>query len=724
MPSTEQKMDLAERIRELVAACGYDLEQSAQASRASGFTAEQSLPALYSLFDTESADRFAAVTVTVWGASLSAEGLTTILQSCKKKDDSRAFPDAAISTAIQAAMSLVFLNVAHVPTEYGGIANEQLKTIGLARGDPTAIKPAEKARYLVISCPPGDYAPTPGSMIKALQDAYGLCIATLAADPAADYRTTWHCWISKDLSTATSQAIPYGHILCFESTGAQAPEQIPGIFAAIKEFEPQPPAVPDTGATILSSLVCTDAAEAAGTDECDVLEALFNGCWELMRGGYNLTAFRVVSGDAAGAESLARCFDGLKELRSKLSVLLYTVIDDHHHGPELDLYQGDVTCISAQYAVEFLCISALPGDYAPVPGSVIGSLDAAGVSVLEESKHKAACYEPSMPCWISRDLSAKGLHFNRLLVFEPADPQEAPRVVENIFRAMHCFVGSRVTSLALPIVCTGSGGADFEVMLRQLYFTAACWAARNDWTLKWVWLILHSRRQVARGLPVVKACWDGYVDPPLSPPSRSRDAVDTSGCRESGHWPPFCITQRECNCLRAYIAGDIYPYIDSALEADDLTSDAYIYWLPTIMAIRSGIGRLPDLDGLIECRTNLSPEMLKKYTKGAVITHRSFLVGHGHPGVSGRPGDCLLKITSRAVKDAKWFSAKSWYLEVIFEPGMTDTVTEVLEPTEGYKHIFCSEQREDDDPCGEEKRDADPAKTTPHGELHEPQDDD
>jgi len=50
-----------------------------------------------------------------------------------------------------------------------------------------------------------DYAPTPGSLIGALNRVLQLNVAKLAMDRAEDLRKNFHCWISKNLP----EHIPY-----------------------------------------------------------------------------------------------------------------------------------------------------------------------------------------------------------------------------------------------------------------------------------------------------------------------------------------------------------------------------------------------------------------------------------------------------------------------------------------------------------------------------------
>lgn len=285
-----------------------------QACRASNLTALDCAPELYQLFPTTSASDLGAALVTTWGCELSAANLTTALNSCLKSDSSPAYTTAQVAQSISDNLSLNHLDSANVPTTYGPAINNQLKMIGLAQGSLVTIKPAESAQFLIISCLPGDYSPTPGSMIAALKTAYGLDVAAMAQNKAADYLQTDSCWFSQNLSQYAAN-IPYQQLLVFETTGADAIAKIPGIFSAIQFYVPNPPAIPDTGATIVSALVSTGSA---GADPAGVLTQLFNSCWSLMTNGsgYNMTCFKIVSYPASWSSSLTTTFDLLKSQHS------------------------------------------------------------------------------------------------------------------------------------------------------------------------------------------------------------------------------------------------------------------------------------------------------------------------------------------------------------------------------------------------------------------------
>lgn len=281
-----------------------------QACRASNLKALDCAPELYLLFPSTGASALAAALVATWSCELSAATLGAALTSCAQAGGAPAYTAAQVGQAVADNISLSLLSHANLPTPYGVGINRELKMIGLSQGDLMQVKPAESARFLIISCLPGDYTPTPGSLILALKTDYGIDLAALATNKAADYTGNFHCWFSQPLSSNGSKPFPYQQLLVFESTGEAAALNLAGVFSAIKAYLPAPPPLPETGATIVSAMLSTGGAGAA---PAAVLTALFNGCWDLMTAGagYNLTCFRIVSFQPAWSAALTSTFDAL-----------------------------------------------------------------------------------------------------------------------------------------------------------------------------------------------------------------------------------------------------------------------------------------------------------------------------------------------------------------------------------------------------------------------------
>lgn len=87
---------------------------------------------------------------------------------------------------------------------------------------------------LVISAFPGDYAPTPNSLIGGLKRK-GLSVADLSFDKAADLRSTFSCWLSNEIPVL--EGLRFKRVLCFEPMErGPAPKLVGDIFRALTPF--------------------------------------------------------------------------------------------------------------------------------------------------------------------------------------------------------------------------------------------------------------------------------------------------------------------------------------------------------------------------------------------------------------------------------------------------------------------------------------------------------
>ncbi|MES2890426.1 MAG: toll/interleukin-1 receptor domain-containing protein [Bacteroidota bacterium] len=118
-----------------------------------------------------------------------------------------------------------------IPNEQGGAV------IQLLQGDLSMLPVEHATDILVLSAFPGEYLPTPGTLIHSLE-AKGLSIEQLAANKQSDLREQLHCWLSHPLEKEMQQKLHIKRILCFEP-GHQihASQEIVGnIFRCINTF--------------------------------------------------------------------------------------------------------------------------------------------------------------------------------------------------------------------------------------------------------------------------------------------------------------------------------------------------------------------------------------------------------------------------------------------------------------------------------------------------------
>jgi hypothetical protein len=144
---------------------------------------------------------------------------------------------------------------------------------------------------------------------------------------------------------------------------------------------------------------------------------------------------------------------------------------------------GDITALGPEHATDVLVVSSFPGDYSPIPGSVLDSLYRRGLSVAELATEKDVDLRQSFSCWMSRDLSAShaatGLLFKRLLCFEPLAMGTPEEMVGNVFRSLAPFLAgpAPLRTVATPLLATGRQAFRPDRMLHLLTDTACQWIA-------------------------------------------------------------------------------------------------------------------------------------------------------------------------------------------------------------------------------------------------------
>ncbi len=283
----------------------------------------------------------------------------------------------------------------------------------------------------------------------------------------------------------------------------------------------------------------------------------------------------------------------------------------------LQLCQGDLSNMALQDAVDFLVISALPGDYSPTSESLIGALNAHGVSVADLSQNKAADYEPAMPCWVSHQVDSKdpGIQFKRILLFEPSNPKtKAAQYVKFIFKGLYCFqAGVKDTTAAIQMVCTGAGGADPSDILTALFYAAAHWQAQ-DFPLNIVKIIVYKQSETASLQKVFTKNKNNYSNlqnlklPGLYP----HLAISAWDWASQIVLPPY-LTKRQAFGIRIY-STNYYTKINTVLRNKDYSDLEYQQMLPLFESIDSGLANIPPCVAMTyRGETNMSQQRLDEY---------------------------------------------------------------------------------------------------------------
>jgi hypothetical protein len=158
---------------------------------------------------------------------------------------------------------------------------------------------------------------------------------------------------------------------------------------------------------------------------------------------------------------------------------LIDTITVRHQGHErlVMLFVGDLATLPEHEAVDALIVSAFPNDYTPTPTSLIGALAQAGISVADLARDKEIDLRQFSSCWLSRPIGRPGVHFRRLLCFEPGYRGDPPEVVGDIFRSIVPFTTGKppISQVAIPLVASGDQGESHEVMLEALTDASVHW---------------------------------------------------------------------------------------------------------------------------------------------------------------------------------------------------------------------------------------------------------
>jgi hypothetical protein len=149
----------------------------------------------------------------------------------------------------------------------------------------------------------------------------------------------------------------------------------------------------------------------------------------------------------------------------------------------IELYQGDLTALSAAEAFDLLVVSAFPDDYIPTSGSLIGGLDRKSLSVQSLADNKEIDLRASFSCWLSREFKPEdsGLRFRRIMCFEPLVRGRPPELVGDIFRALTPIlaVTPDIKTIALPVVAAGDQSYSVAEMLTPLLEAALHWLEKG-----------------------------------------------------------------------------------------------------------------------------------------------------------------------------------------------------------------------------------------------------
>ena len=170
----------------------------------------------------------------------------------------------------------------------------------------------------------------------------------------------------------------------------------------------------------------------------------------------------------------------------------------------IQLLQGDLSAIPYEHAVDILVMSAFPGNYIALKGSLINALNEKGLSVEALAREKEVDLRSQLSCWLSKPLSKadqQKFNFKKILCFEPGekimDPQDA---VGDIFRCINTFAFDEENNeLAMPIIGTGYQQVSIQKMLPALLQACYFWLT-NGLPLLSIKLVVHRAEKATQAL--------------------------------------------------------------------------------------------------------------------------------------------------------------------------------------------------------------------------------
>lgn len=131
---------------------------------------------------------------------------------------------------------------------------------------------------------------------------------------------------------------------------------------------------------------------------------------------------------------------------------------------------GDVTAATPAEPIDLLVVSAFPGDYSPVPGTVIGCLHGLGIDVQSLFQKRERDWVASWQCWVSAAImSGPPAAIRRLLCFEHGLYGPPEELVGNVFRSIReWLLSSRQNGDA---AATGTGTESLRTVRMPLLST-------------------------------------------------------------------------------------------------------------------------------------------------------------------------------------------------------------------------------------------------------------
>ncbi|KAH3853277.1 uncharacterized protein LOC127875226 [Dreissena polymorpha] len=144
----------------------------------------------------------------------------------------------------------------------------------------------------------------------------------------------------------------------------------------------------------------------------------------------------------------------------------------------IELLYGDITTLPRDQKVDFIMVSAFPGDYSCTSSSktVIGALKhRLGVDISKLSYEKELDLRHHFSCWLSKQVDSS-LSFDRVLCFEKRRSEMGvPAQIGEMFRVFTPVFNNKDHSVITPLLATGNQGQSKAAVLEAMIEAAASW---------------------------------------------------------------------------------------------------------------------------------------------------------------------------------------------------------------------------------------------------------
>lgn len=291
---------------------------------------------------------------------------------------------------------------------------------------------------------------------------------------------------------------------------------------------------------------------------------------------------------------------------------------------EVKLFQGDITSFDSPEPFDYIAISAFPGDYSKIPGSIIAALAKRGVDISELAKDKEVSYLDSYACWISKPI--EGQSFKRIICMEAPKPlgDSTFDFVTYLFSAIAEFQKGSVSDvrIALPMLCCGSGGLNVEDMLETLFYAAVHWGAMV-FPFREIRLVYYGNSHSVALQKLFSDLKDKYVNLESLFQNQRYRYYASQALNEAAENDEY-LTPRQRYAIRLY-TGNYYMTMNRILRENNKKSEEYLRHKPLFEAMDTALRNLPVYTQTVyRGESALSPERKQENMPGNHVTNLAY----------------------------------------------------------------------------------------------------